>query len=110
MASQLQPGGTIGFVGLGNMGRPMALRLAESGYALRLVDARPEVAREVAAETGGIALETMAALGPGLDAVVLMLPDGKTVRRLLIDDGLAHRLPRGSVVIDMGSCEPGGTA
>lgn len=110
MASQLLPGANIGFVGLGNMGRPMALRLATAGYALRLVDARPAVAREVAAECGGIALETTAELGPGLDAVVLMLPDGKTVRRVLIDDGLAQRLPRGSVVLDMGSCEPGGTA
>jgi 3-hydroxyisobutyrate dehydrogenase len=110
MAGQLLPGATIGFVGLGNMGRPMALRLAAAGYALRLVDARPETAREVAAESGGIAFETLAELGPGLNAVVLMLPDGKTVRRVLIDDALAQRLPRGSVVIDMGSCEPAGTA
>lgn len=109
MASQLLPGATIGFVGLGNMGRPMALRLAAAGYGLRLVDARPEVARAVAAETGGIALDSTAQLGPGLDAVILMLPDGKTVRRVMMDEGLASRLPRGSVVIDMGSCEPAGT-
>jgi 3-hydroxyisobutyrate dehydrogenase len=110
MQAQLAPGCTVGFVGLGNMGRPMALRLAQAGYQLRLVDARPEVAREVAAECGGIACESVAQLGPGLDALVLMLPDGKTVRRVVVDEGLAHRLPRGSVVIDMGSCEPSGTA
>lgn len=109
MASQLLPGATVAFVGLGNMGRPMALRLAAAGYVLHLVDARPEVAREVAAECGGMALESTAQLGPGLDAVVLMLPDGKTVRRVLLEEGLAQRLPRGCVVIDMGSCEPGGT-
>lgn len=109
MASQLLPGATVAFVGLGNMGRPMALRLAAAGYVLHLVDARPEVAREVAAECGGMALESTAQLGPGLDAVVLMLPDGKTVRRVLLDEGLAQRLPSGCVVIDMGSCEPGGT-
>lgn len=110
MGAQLAPGCTVGFVGLGNMGRPMALRLAKAGYALRLTDARPEVAREVAAETGGIACDSLAELGPGLDAVVLMLPDGKTVRRVVVEEGLAGRLPRGSVLIDMGSCEPGGTA
>ncbi|HSV82722.1 MAG TPA: NAD(P)-dependent oxidoreductase [Ramlibacter sp.] len=109
MVSQLLPGSVIGFVGLGNMGRPMAVRLASAGYAMRLVDARPEVAREVAAETGGIAFATTAELGAGLDAVVLMLPDGKTVRRVVVDDGLGRRLPRGSVVLDMGSCEPSGT-
>ncbi|HSV45020.1 MAG TPA: NAD(P)-dependent oxidoreductase [Ramlibacter sp.] len=105
----LNPGCKIGFIGLGNMGRPMAARLAAAGYALHLVDARPEVAREVAAETGGVALDSVAQLAPGLDALVLMLPDGQAVRHVLDAAGVMQRLARGSVVIDMGSCEPGGT-
>jgi 3-hydroxyisobutyrate dehydrogenase len=119
-ARPLGPGSRIGFVGLGNMGRPMAARLAGAGFALQLVDVRPEVAQAVAAETGGQALPGIAVLGPGLEAVILMLPDGKAVQQVLNgesgesgesgDGGLAARLPRGSVVIDMGSCEPQGTA
>lgn len=108
-AAVLAPGCTIGFVGLGNMGRPMAARLAAAGYVMQLVDVRAEVAREVAAEIGGTALDSVAQLGPGLDAAILMLPDGEAVRRVLEDGGLLQRLPRGSVVIDMGSCAPGGT-
>ena len=110
MGGPLATGRVIGFVGLGNMGRPMALRLAAAGYALHLVDVRPEVAQAVAAETGGKALASIADLGPGVDAVILMLPDGKTVRRVVVDEGLAGRMARGSLLIDMGSCEPGGTA
>lgn len=105
----LAPGCTVGFVGLGNMGRPMAARLAAAGYVMQLVDMRTDLAREVASEIGGSAVDSVAQLGPGLDAVILMLPDGEAVRRVLEDDGLLQRLPRGSVVIDMGSCAPGGT-
>lgn len=110
MGATLAAGSVIGFVGLGNMGRPMALRLAAAGYVLHLVDARPSVAQEVAAETGGRALSSAADLGPGVDAVILMLPDGKTVRQVVVEQGLASRMPRGSLLVDMGSCEPGGTA
>lgn len=107
----LGAGATVGFVGLGNMGRPMAVRLAAAGYTLQLVDALPEVAQAVAAETGGRALESVAQLGAGLDAVVLMLPNGKAVQQVLTGEAnLQARLPRGCVVIDMGSCEPQGTA
>jgi len=108
-AAVLAPGCTIGFVGLGNMGRPMVARLAAAGYVMQLVDVRADLAREVASEVSGSAVDSVAQLGPGLDAVILMLPDGDAVRRVLEDDGLLQRLPRGSVVIDMGSCAPGGT-
>ena len=110
MPAPLLPGAQVGFVGLGNMGRPMALRLAAAGYALQLADAQPGVAAKLAADCSGSTAVALAELGPGLDAVVLMLPDGKAVRQVLVDAGLAQRLPAGSVVIDMGSCEPAGTA
>jgi 3-hydroxyisobutyrate dehydrogenase len=105
----LAPGCAIGFVGLGRMGRPMASRLAAAGYTLQLVDADPGAARETAAQAGGRAMPSVAELGPGLAAVILMLPDGHAVRGVLVDDGLLQRLEPGCVVIDMGSCEPEGT-
>src|SRR5688572_17462159 len=108
-APALAPDCAIGFVGLGNMGLPMALRLAAAGYSLHLVDARAEVARDVAKQTGGRALGSVAELGAALAAVILMLPDGQAVRQVLIHDGLLQRLAPGSMVIDMGSCEPSGT-
>jgi 3-hydroxyisobutyrate dehydrogenase len=109
-AEPLAPGARIGFVGLGHMGRPMASRLAGKGYALTLADARAGVADEVAREIHAQAVESARQLGSGLDGVILMLPDGQAVRSVLIDDDLLGRLAPGSIVIDMGSCEPSGTA
>jgi 3-hydroxyisobutyrate dehydrogenase len=106
----LTPGARIGFVGLGQMGRPMASRLAAHGYALTLADALGGVAAQVAQETGAQAVDAARRLGPALDAVILMLPDGAAVRAVLIDDGMLGRLAPGCIVIDMGSCEPSGTA
>lgn len=108
-ADTLAPDRTVGFVGLGNMGGPMAARLAAAGYALRLVDVRPEAAADLAREIGAQALASVGELGLGIDAVILMLPDGHAVRRVLIDEGLAQRLRPGAIVIDMGSSDPMGT-
>ena len=109
-AAALAPGARIGFVGLGQMGRPMASRLAASGYALTLADASTGVAQQVAEEIHAQAASGARQLGPGLDAVILMLPDGAAVRAVLIDDDMLGRLAPGCIVIDMGSCEPSGTA
>lgn len=107
--SPLLPGARVGFVGLGNMGRPMASRLANGGYHLVLCDARPEAAADAAVEMGASAVTTPQDMGAGLDALVLMVPDGNVVRQLLVTDGIADRLRAGSIVIDMSSSAPAGT-
>jgi 3-hydroxyisobutyrate dehydrogenase len=108
-AAPLSPGARVGFIGLGNMGRPMAARLAQGGYLLVLCDARAEVAAEAAAELGASAVASAQAIGADLDALVLMVPDGHVVRQLLVSEGIADRLRTGSVVIDMSSSAPTGT-
>lgn len=100
----------VGFVGLGNMGRPMAARLVAAGFQLHLCDARPEAAAALAAETGATVVRSTADIGADLDALILMLPDGAAVRQVLVTDDVAARLAPGALVIDMGSCEPHGTA
>ncbi|WP_433508909.1 NAD(P)-dependent oxidoreductase [Nonomuraea sp. CA-143628] len=96
----------VGFVGLGNMGAPMAARLAESGYLLTVTDAAPGVAAAFAAEhpTAGVAAgpESFAAV----QALILMLPNSAVVEEVLERDGLADALTPGSLVIDMSSSEP----
>ena len=66
---------TIGFIGLGNMGAPMARNLAAAGYKATCYDIAPTAlaaAREAGLDTTGSAAEAAA----GRDAVVTMLPDG----------------------------------
>jgi 3-hydroxyisobutyrate dehydrogenase len=99
----------IGFVGIGNMGAPMAGKLAEAGFALTVHDANPAAAQAFADERGARIAASAAQAGNGMDAVILMLPEDRIVRHVLFEDGLAEGMPRGSVVIDMGTSSPAST-
>ncbi|MBU0725976.1 MAG: NAD(P)-dependent oxidoreductase [Alphaproteobacteria bacterium] len=98
----------IGFIGLGQMGWPMARRLAEAGYSLTVADAAPGVADRFAAEFKTSATADMAVLAKASDVVITMLPDGKIVRKVVLD-AVAPALAKGSVVLDMSSSAPIGT-
>jgi len=105
----------VGFIGLGQMGRPMAARLRAAGLPLRVFDRRAEAVHDFVGEHGGAAAASLAELGAGSDVVVTMLPDGEVVRRVVLGDGrddadrLLGALPAGSVLIDMSSSSPTGT-
>lgn len=100
----------IGFIGIGNMGRPMSANLAKAGFAVTLLDLNAEAAAAHAAEIGAAAAEDAAEFGAAADVVVTMLPDGKTVRAALLGEGgVARHLSRGALVIDMSSADPVGT-
>jgi 3-hydroxyisobutyrate dehydrogenase len=105
----IEPGRTVGFVGLGNMGTPMVERLAAAGYEVRAYDADPR-ARDRFARLAGITVsETVLGAADGAAALVLMLPDSAAVHSVLISDGLLHHLAAGTLLVDMGSSEPART-
>jgi len=100
----------IGFIGVGNMGNPMAANLIKGGFEVTVFDARPETAAAFVAQHGGRAAESLAGVASGADAVITMLPDDKIVRRVMLDEGgAAAAMTRGAVLIDMGTCDPTGT-
>lgn len=104
--------GTVGFVGLGNMGRPMAANLAHAGIDLIVHDAEASRATAFAKEFGVRAADGLVDLGQAADIVVTMLPTGAIVRSVLLEqDGgaLAKALGHGALLIDMSSSEPIGT-
>jgi 3-hydroxyisobutyrate dehydrogenase len=106
----LVPPAKIGFIGLGNMGRPMAARLAGAGYELHLLDKDASLAKGFVAAHGGNMASSLAALAGAAEAVITMLPDGKAVHEVALGrDGLIDNLSPGSVVIDMSSSDPLGT-
>jgi 3-hydroxyisobutyrate dehydrogenase len=77
---------TIGFIGLGNMGGPMARNLAKAGHRVQGFDVVPAaVAR--AAEGGVDAAATVDAAIAGADTIVTMLPEGRHVRDAYLGDG-----------------------
>lgn len=96
------------FIGLGRMGAPMARRYA-AGHDTVLHDVDPAVASALADELGSRAVTSLAEAPAGVDVVILMLPTSSIVESVLVADGLLARLPRGSLVIDMGSSEPAST-
>jgi len=100
----------IGFIGVGNMGNPMAANLLKGGFEVTVFDARPETAAAFVAQHGGKAAATLSELAAGKDAIVTMLPDDKIVRKVMLDaGGAAAAMPKGAVLIDMGTCDPTGT-
>ena len=76
----------IGFIGLGNMGRPMASRLIAAGHAVRGFDVAPP-AREAAGAAGIPLAADLGAAVDGAEAVFTMLPAGEDVRAVHCDAG-----------------------
>ncbi|MBE1288579.1 MAG: 3-hydroxyisobutyrate dehydrogenase [Rhodobacteraceae bacterium] len=86
----------IAFIGLGNMGAPMALNLQNAGHRVTGFD--------TAAAPDGIACATSAAkAAQGAEVVITMLPNGR-IARAVADEVLAV-LPQGALVIDCSTIE-----
>ena len=95
----------IGFVGLGIMGRPMALNLIKGGHVLFL-HSRSGVPAELTA-AGGKACANAAEVARAADIVITMLPDTPDVEKVLFgEDGVAAGLSAGKLVVDMSSISP----
>ncbi len=95
----------IGFIGLGVMGRPMAQHLIDAGHDLYLHRVKPVSNHLV--ESGARACSSAAEVARSADIVILMLPDTPDVENVLFgDDGVAHGLDTGKLVIDMSSISP----
>jgi len=95
----------IGFVGLGIMGKPMALNLIKGGHKLYL-HSRSGVPQELTA-AGGKACDSPKAVAQQADIVIVMVPDTPDVEKVLFgDSGIAQGLTKGKLVIDMSSISP----
>jgi 3-hydroxyisobutyrate dehydrogenase len=98
----------VAFIGVGAMGAPMAACIARAGHALTLYDSVRERAALVATAHGCRVADGLDALADS-DFVVTMLPTGQIVRELYLRQGLAQKLRRGAIAIDMSSSDPVGT-
>jgi 3-hydroxyisobutyrate dehydrogenase len=110
MTEEFLPPERIGFVGLGNMGAPMARHLIAAGYQLLVADANPAALESFCTSVQCERARSLVELGRACRLVITMLPDGAAVRQVLLgDDGIAAGLTPGCVVLDMSSSEPLGT-
>jgi 3-hydroxyisobutyrate dehydrogenase len=91
---------TIGFVGLGNMGGPMAANLVKAGHVVNGFDLS-QAAKDHLKEAGGTPVETLAEVASGADVIVTMLPAGAHVRKVYTgEDGLFAHARAGTLMID----------
>lgn len=101
-------GPTVGFVGVGNMGWPMAACLVRAGFPVLVNDSRREVANNFAQQVGGGVPDSLRQLAQGGEVVITMLPTSAIVAAVLGDgdDNLLAGMKPGTVVIEMSSGVP----
>jgi 3-hydroxyisobutyrate dehydrogenase len=100
----------VGFVGLGNMGAPMAGHLARAGYRLVVADVAPAARERFRATVACDMPASLAELARACRVVITMLPDGAAVRSAVLGEGgITAGLAAGGIVIDMSSSSPVGT-
>ncbi|MFQ5763436.1 MAG: NAD(P)-dependent oxidoreductase [Rhodospirillales bacterium] len=96
-------GKTIGFIGLGLMGRPMARNLQAAGGQVVIHNRSQGVVAELAGE-GMTPAKTPADVAGAADVIILMLPDTPAVEKVLLGlDSVVGGLKSGALVIDMGT-------
>jgi 3-hydroxyisobutyrate dehydrogenase len=97
----------LGFVGIGNMGWPMAANLVRAGHTLAVSDLSAERAARFAAEHGARAAADAADAAEGAEVLVAILPTSREVAA--VADDVAGVLPAGALFIDMTSGNPART-
>ncbi len=95
----------IGFIGLGIMGKPMALHLLKGGYSLYVLSSSG-AAIDLHSE-GAIVTENPKDLAAECDIIITMLPDSPEVEAIVFgEEGLHHGMKAGSLFIDMSTIAP----
>jgi 2-hydroxy-3-oxopropionate reductase len=96
----------IGFIGLGIMGKPMALNLIKKGYSLTVYDTVPAVVQEVVA-AGAKEGKSSKDVTAQSDVVITMLPNSPHVKTAVLGkDGVLEGAKKGLILVDMSSIAP----
>ncbi|MFD2166038.1 3-hydroxyisobutyrate dehydrogenase [Thalassotalea euphylliae] len=90
----------IAFIGLGNMGGPMAINLVKAGHSVCVYDLSAQAVIDVVEHGASTATSAQEAV-KGAEVIVSMLPAGKHVKAVYIgEDGLVNHINKGALVID----------
>ncbi len=96
----------IGFIGLGNMGAPMALNLLKAGHALQVFDLNAHAVQELTT-AGATAKETPKAAAADVEAVITMLPAAADVKAVLTgEEGILAGIAKNITIIDSSTIDP----
>ena len=96
----------LGFIGLGNMGKGMALNLARAGYPLAVHDVRPEPVQELV-KAGARASGSPREVAENSEIVITMVTSSPHVEQIMFgDDGVLAGMKKGNIIIDMSTIDP----
>jgi 2-hydroxymethylglutarate dehydrogenase len=96
----------LGFIGVGNMGNPMAANLLKAGHSLQVTDLRREAAQNLE-EAGATWVNSPKEAATDVDWVFLSLPMPKDVEQVVLaDDGVLSAMTRGGTIVDMSTNSP----
>jgi 3-hydroxyisobutyrate dehydrogenase len=95
--------GTIGFIGLGNMGGHMAINLLKAGHEVAVFDVVPENVQRLT-EQGGQPMETPAELAAACDTIITMLPSSPHVKEVY--GKILPAVREGALLIDSSTIDP----
>jgi len=99
----------IGFIGLGIMGKPMALNLIKAGFKLTVYNRTADKCRPLV-EAGANAAHSPGEVAEATDTVITIVSDTPDVESVLFGrDGIQQGLRKGQVVIDMSTISPTAT-
>ncbi len=97
---------TVGFIGLGIMGKPMAKNLMDAGQELVVFNRTREKAEELAGD-GATVAGSPREVAERSDVVITMLPDSPQVEEVLTgEDGVLEGVKEGALVVDMSTISP----
>ncbi|RJQ61261.1 MAG: 2-hydroxy-3-oxopropionate reductase [Desulfobacteraceae bacterium] len=97
---------TLGFIGLGIMGKPMAKNLINAGYSLVVLDVNKAPVEELTG-MGAIAAKTPAEVTQKVKRIITMLPDGPEVEKVVMGKGgILEAATSETALIDMSSISP----
>ena len=97
---------TIGFIGLGIMGKPMSRNLMKAGYPLVVYDIRQEPVEEAVA-AGARAGTSPSDVAAQCEVIITMLPNSPQVQQVVLGaDGVLNGARPGSILVDMSSIAP----
>jgi len=96
----------VGFIGLGIMGKPMALNILKAGYDLTFYARRQEVIDEVKA-AGGHAVESASAVAEAVDIIATCVTADAQVREVILGSaGVLEGAGAGKLIVDMSTISP----
>lgn len=99
----------IGFIGLGIMGKPMAMNLIKAGYSVALYSRRPESLESLIA-AGAKGFASPKELAPHVDVIITMVSTTADIEEILLEkNGIIHTAKPQTIVIDMSTISAGAT-